>query len=222
MSVVAFIPVKESSSRLPGKNWLPFGESTLLQDKIRQLQSVEGLTEILVSTDSEMLADLAIKEGATVEMRPKSLADESRHISDFVRYAAELANHDHLLWACVTSPNLRADRFREILDRYFTALDEGFDSLATVYPFQHFVLDESGPLNFGRGEKHLNSENLPKWWIFTNGATITPIPSMKKWADRLGPNPYRFEVSLFESTDIDYLADYELALAIHDWTERKA
>ena len=55
--ITAVVPVKGSSSRLPNKNILPFGDSNLLQHKIEQLKKVKGLHEIIVSSDSdEMLA----------------------------------------------------------------------------------------------------------------------------------------------------------------------
>ena len=50
-SITAIIPVKGESSRLPGKNILPFGKSNLLLHKIEQLKQVEGLTDIVVSSD---------------------------------------------------------------------------------------------------------------------------------------------------------------------------
>ena len=50
-TITALVPVKGSSMRLPGKNILPFGNSNLLLHKIEQLKEVEGLTDIIVSSD---------------------------------------------------------------------------------------------------------------------------------------------------------------------------
>lgn len=219
MTVVAFIPVKGTSSRLPGKNWLPFNGSTLIQDKIRELRKVEQLTEVVVSTDSPLLAELAHEEGARVINRPTRFADESEHISQFVKYVGELFDDADVLWACATSPNFRAPEFREFLECWADKKKSGFDSILTVLKFQHFMMDEAGPLNFGRGNEGRNSENLPEWFVFTNGATVTPAPLMREEQDRIGLRPYYFEIGPLQATDIDYQSDYEVALAIHAWKE---
>lgn len=39
-TITAVVPVKANSSRLPGKNTLPFGNSNLLVNKIEQLKKV--------------------------------------------------------------------------------------------------------------------------------------------------------------------------------------
>ena len=54
-TITAIIPVKGNSTRLPNKNILPFADSNLLIHKIRQLKQVEGITEIIVSSDSLFL-----------------------------------------------------------------------------------------------------------------------------------------------------------------------
>ena len=52
----AVIPVKKNSSRLPGKNLLPFGDENLLSRKIRQVKKSKIADRIIVSSDSlEML-----------------------------------------------------------------------------------------------------------------------------------------------------------------------
>lgn len=214
MGVIGFIPVKAKSSRLPGKNWLPFKGTTLLQHKIRQLKEVNMVDEIIVSTDSPMLLELALAEGATAIRRPPEFADESHPLADFISYVCSITPGEHLLWSCVTSPLFEAGGMTAVIQDYFSGLELGNDSIATVMPFQHYLLDENGPLNFGRGEHHKNSENLPKWYLFTNGATVTPVRKMAIWKDRLGPNPKYFFVNPVEAIDIDYRVDYEIALAL--------
>ena len=44
-TITAIVPVKNNSSRLPGKNILPFGKSNLLLHKIEQLKQVDEITE---------------------------------------------------------------------------------------------------------------------------------------------------------------------------------
>ncbi len=80
--VLAYIPVKEKSVRLPGKNILPFGESNLLTHKVRQLKRVGSLSEIVVSTDSKRMLKIAKEEGVIAMERPKKLAMKVVHIQN--------------------------------------------------------------------------------------------------------------------------------------------
>ena len=75
--ISAIIPVKANSSRLPGKNILPFGKSNLLLHKIEQLKQVEDLYEIIVSSDSDTMLEIAEKAGVKAIKRPGQYANES-------------------------------------------------------------------------------------------------------------------------------------------------
>lgn len=150
-SITAIIPVKKISTRLPSKNILPFGGTNLLIHKIRQLKAVERVTDIVVSSDSEEMLEIARKEGVTAQLRPKQYADESLPISEFITWLGNTVDGDHCMWACVTSPLVDAGLYEKAIDLYFAKLQEGYDSLVTVLPFRHYLMDENGPFNFSRG-----------------------------------------------------------------------
>ena len=99
-----------------------------------------------------------------------------------------------MLYACVTSPFVDEDLYNKSIETYYLQLKEGFDSLITVLPFQHFLLDENGPMNFKIGREHCNSQYLPKYHFFTNGVVLAPKENVAKWHYNFGPNAYRLEV----------------------------
>ena len=70
-SITAVIPVKANSTRLPGKNILPFADSNLLIHKIRQLKQVESISDIVVSSDSNEMLQMADEEGVIAMRRPQ-------------------------------------------------------------------------------------------------------------------------------------------------------
>lgn len=217
--VTAVIPVKKNSSRLPGKNLLPFGEENLLTRKIRQVKEAGIADRVIVSSDSTEMLDVANAYGVEAVLRPNDLADESRPLSDFFDYICTLVPEGHLAWTCVTSPFFDAPLMAVTKDKYFEALDMGFDSLITVYPFNHYLLDRDGPLNYSRGVAHRNSEELFGVDLFTNGIIYAPIRKVKSWRYNYGPNPFRYSVNQKQSIDIDTELDYRCALA---WLNFKA
>jgi len=214
-SITAVIPVKGSSSRLENKNILPFADSNLLVHKIRQLKKVKSLSEIIVSSDSDILLDMALKEGVTAIKRPKQFADESQPFGYFLEYICDIIKGEHLMWACCTSPIVDTELYEKAIQQYTESLNVGYDSLITVQPYQHFLLDNKGPMNFERGLKHVNSQDLPKYYYFTNGIILSPKENVKEWKYHFGPNAFRMEIEQNQAIDIDTYWDYVIAKAIY-------
>jgi CMP-N-acetylneuraminic acid synthetase len=210
------IPVKENSSRLPQKNIRPFGKENLLSRKIRQVQDSNISERILVSSDSLEMLEIAENMGVEGVLRPSNLADESEPLSSFFDYICELIPSGNLVWSCVTSPFFDEVLMKKAKIKYEQALQNDYDSLITIYKFKHYLMDESGPLNYKLGLNHLNSQDLPSLDLFTNGILIAPIESVKKWHYNYGPKAYRFEVDQKASIDIDTKYDYLSALS---WLE---
>lgn len=218
--VLAYIPVKEKSVRLPGKNILPFGESNLLIHKIRQLKQVSSISEIVVSTDSKRMLDIAEEEGVIAMERPKELADESRPYTEFVRYLAEKLQGEHIMRCPVTAPLCNSDIIQDSIEKYFEALENGYDSLTSVVKFQHHMMNEDGPMNFSTGIDHQGSQNLPLWYQIANCMDIEPKKNMERYLFQYGPKVYKYEVDSISAIDIDTEEDYHLARAVYKyWME---
>lgn len=215
-NLTAIVPVKGSSSRLKNKNILPFADSNLLIYKIRQLKKLNEVDEILVSSDSDEMLRMAFEEGVRAVKRPSKYADESEPFGNFLEYLMGVMEYDHLLYACCTSPLIQENTYRKAIDLYFKGLSTGYDSLISVYKYQHFLLDDNGPMNFSRGLKHVNSQNLPIYYNFTCGIVMSPRESVIKWKYHFGPDVYKMEVAQEEAIDIDTYWDYVAAKAYYE------
>ena len=214
-TVSAIVPVKGNSSRLPNKNILPFGDSNLLQHKIEQLKKVDGLYEIIVSSDSDEMLEIGEKCGVKAIKRPTKYADESVPFGMFLEYVCDIIGGEHLMWACATSPCVEPYLYEKAIKIYFEKLQEGYDSLITCAPYQTYLMDENGPLNFKMGLEHKNSEQLPMLYHFTNGIDLAPKDKVKEWHYNYGPKAYRLLVNKREAADIDDIYDYEMAKVLY-------
>ncbi len=93
MNAVAFIFARGGSKGLPGKNIRPLAGKPLIAWSIEHALAVKRIKRVIVSTDSQEIADVARAHGAEVPfMRPPELArDDSpewlawRHALNFVR-----------------------------------------------------------------------------------------------------------------------------------------
>lgn len=221
MSISAVIPVKGHSSRLRNKNILPFADSNLLVHKIRQLKQVKEIDEIIVSSDSDDMLQMASAEGVNAIKRPKMYADESQPFGRFLEYVCGILRYDNLMWACCTSPMVEPRLYQRAIRLYYEKLTKGYDSLITVQKFQHFLLNEKGPMNFSTGLNHVNSQDLPVYHYFTNGIILAPKENVFKWKYHFGPKVYRMEVEQNEAVDIDTYWDYVIAKAFYFETNKK-
>ena len=199
MTYTAIIPVKKNSSRLPGKNLLPLGGKSLLERKIKQIQRSDIANRIIVSSDSDEMLNLGLKLGVDVVERPKHFADETRPLSEFFRYVTDLFDEKNMIWACVTSPFFDEVLMKKAKKIYSEKIGSEIDSLIAAYRFKHYLLNKSGPVNYGLGDEHKNSQDLEDIDLFTNGILIAPRESVRKWGYNYGPKHFRLYVNQIQS-----------------------
>lgn len=72
--MICIIPARGGSKRLPGKNLLKLDGEYIINRVIQIAKDSELFTDIIVSTDSQGIADIV--EGATVSMRPEQISGD--------------------------------------------------------------------------------------------------------------------------------------------------
>lgn len=78
MNIVALICARGGSKGLPNKNIKILGGKPLIVRAINQVKKIKEINNIIVSTDSKKIANIAFKAGAEVPfMRPKKLAKDN-------------------------------------------------------------------------------------------------------------------------------------------------
>lgn len=74
--ITAVIPVREGSRRLKNKNVAPFAGTNLLLNKIEQLKKMPEIARIVVSSDSDMMLEMARSAGTLTHKRAPEYCDE--------------------------------------------------------------------------------------------------------------------------------------------------
>lgn len=82
--VVALIPARGGSVRIPRKNLATIGGVTLVERSIAAAKGSHSVREVFVSTDDDEIANVSAKAGATVHRRSPSLALSSTRMDDVV------------------------------------------------------------------------------------------------------------------------------------------
>lgn len=212
-TITSVIPVRAGSKRLPNKNILPFGDSNLLVHKIRQLKEVKNIDSIVVSSDSDIMLEMAEKEGVLTHKRDEQFCDDTTLPH---RHVALNVSGEHILWAVCVCPLLEPKSYEKAIDKYkeMVIRKKEYDSLVSVRLFKEYLWNENRPLNYELGAGHVISQNLPDWYIVTNGIYMLPRETMINKNYFLGDNPYKYIVSKFEAVDIDDREDFEVARAL--------
>lgn len=208
--ITAVIPVRAGSRRLLNKNILSFGDSNLLIHKIRQLKQVKQIDEIVVSTDSDVMIEMAIAEGVKYQKRPYEYCDEkSKTFNEVVEYIARTIETDILIWTPCVCPLVSVESIENAITDYKNLSTE-HDSVISGALLKEYIFDENGPINFSI-EKHVPSQKLPNWHTINNCFFIAKAEDMANWKFVYGKKPKIYEVSKFEAIDIDDKSDFILA-----------
>lgn len=115
--ILAIIPARSGSKRIPNKNIRNFLGQPLIAYTIKQARACKFIDRVMVDTDSEKIARLSKKYGAEVPwLRPRALAQDKSKVVDSILYdlsqfkKIEKYQPDYVMILQTTSP------LREIKD----------------------------------------------------------------------------------------------------------
>lgn len=123
MNITAIIPVREGSRRLKNKNIAPFAGTNLLVNKINQLKQVDEINNFVVSSNSDLMLQMAKSQGAHIHKRAPEFCDEkSKTFSEVVAHICSNVDGDDALWAAGTAPLVFPKHYRENNKPYMMTL----------------------------------------------------------------------------------------------------
>ena len=222
-TVVALVPARAGSQRVPGKNVLPLAGHPLIAYSIASARESGIFTDVLVSTDSAEIAEVARRYGATVPaLRPSGLASATSPDVAWVLHAMQGRDEDAFAILRPTSPFRSGATIRRAWER-FVALGERADSIRAVelvkqHPGKMWVLEGDLMRPFaeradpGTPWHSMQYASLPPVYVQNSSLEIAwrrvldgPRPSIA--GERVAP----FLTEGLEGFSIDYPEDVERA-----------
>jgi len=224
-TVIAIIPARGGSKRLHRKNILPLGGVPLVAWSILAAKQSGVFCDILVSTDDQEIADVAITYGARVLwMRPPELAGDTASVVDVLLYdlnryeATVKVEVDSVMLLQPTSPYRRASTIRGAVEAFQNANGASIVGVspAKTHPFWCLVADEEGSMRpFANPDGlALRSQDLPP--VFeVNGCLYLTDTRYLRESRSIYTKPFRPFVidDPVESIDIDTPFDWRVAEA---------
>lgn len=150
-SAVALIPARAGSERVPGKNIRPLAGHPLLAYSVAAARESGLFGQVVVSTDSEEVAEIAARYGAEIPaLRPPELATATSPDIEWVQHMLAVLREqgrEYEVFSLLrpTSPFRGADTIRRAWD-LFVRQDPPVDSIRAVelcrqHPGKMWVLD---------------------------------------------------------------------------------
>jgi pseudaminic acid cytidylyltransferase len=222
--MIAIIPARGGSKRIPRKNIKPFLGSPMITHTINAIRSTGLFSRIIVSTEDLEIAQVAQTAGAEILMRDLSLADDYTptldviascvvQLGDTINVASELiiciypitplVNGKHISSACELLK-------RENLDYVFTA--KKYESS----PARSLKVGVSGKVEMHFPEhESVRTQDLPTYY---HDAALFYLGRARTWVEKkpiLSGNSKFIEIGKFETLDVDETDDWAFLEALY-------
>lgn len=213
--MVAMIPARLGSKRIPKKNIRYMGDKPLIQYPIDLAIKSKAFESVWVNTESKELGRIIQTMGAQFHERPEELAGDTATNREFTYEFLTKHPCDYVVMVNTTSPLLR----QETLNRFTEFVAENdFDTVLSVVSEKEETFYQDKPLNFSLQEK-VNSQLLEPVEKIVWAMTAWKRETFMRLQEE-GKNPVfggtlgKFAVPKDESCDLDTEEDWRIAEGI--------
>lgn len=216
---IAIITARGGSKRIPKKNIKNFLGKPIIEYSIDAALKAEIFDEVMVSTDSEEIAEIAAKAGAKIPFfRSKETSDDFATTSDvLLEVLKEYQNLNRLFTfgCCIypTAPFITGKKLKESMHLLEdNSADVVMPVIAFSYPPQRGMVIKDGILTLREPQyKNSRSQDLEKIYHDCGQFYCFNVDKFKINKHLMDGNVYPYIVSEMEVQDIDTIGDWELA-----------
>lgn len=226
-SVIAIIPARGGSERVPGKNLLPLAGIPLVAHSILHARGSRYVQEVIVSTDNSKIAAVAKEYGATVVKRPQKISNAKAtsesaliHVLDERRKKGK-TDPDLVVFLQCTSPVRKHD---DIDNAVRQLMDEGADSLFSATRNHALIwnMTPAGPLSLNYDYHTRKREQDMDVQYRENGSIYVTKTEILRGGNRMGGKISVYEMDEMHSFQVDTPAQVDLLRwvvrrEIQDW-----
>ena len=119
--LVAVVPMRHNSERVPGKNYRDLGGKPLFHWVVDTLLAIPAIDEVVIDTDSPTIIEDVAKVDPQVRvlLRPEHLRAGEIAMNDVLLNTAEQVNADILLQTHSTNPFLSVATVESAINRFY-------------------------------------------------------------------------------------------------------
>lgn len=220
MSKIAIIPARSGSKRIPNKNIKPFLGKPIMSYSIKTAIESNLFDEVMVSTDCEEIAKIAISFGAKVPFyRTKKNASDNTTTLEVLKevinkYKINGFNHDYGCCLYSTAPFITPNHLREA---YQKLIDKSFDTVFAAVKYGHpieraFQLNKQNKVQLNNPEKEfIRTQDLNPNYHDAGQFYWFNTKSLIENSSLLNGNAGAIVMDEIEVHDIDSPSDWQIA-----------
>ena len=220
-NILAIIPARGNSKRLPNKNIKPLMGKPLIAYTIDAAQKSKYITRIVVTTDNVKISQAAKEYGAEVIKRPKIIAKDTAPVVKAIKHTVEFLknkeNYQPEIIALLqpTSPLKKPEDIDRTIKKFIDKKADSVQSFCKIkeHPYYAFKIlkDKAIPLDKKNFTKRF--QDLPKFYR-ESGAVYVFKTSLLKRNTMYGKKNYAIVMPYERSIDVDSWLDFEIAKLI--------
>lgn len=221
MKIFALIPARGESKRLPRKNARPLGGRPLVTWSIDAALGLPHLCDLIVSTDDQEIAEIAVRQGATVPwLRPRYLASDDASSVDVALHALDWCEKQHgpldgFLLLQPTSPFRTRESIAAAISRFVESGGRPLVgvSRAKAHPMWCFRSDGKSMTPFlENGGVNCRSQDLEAAYVINGALYLIKPTDLRARRSFYGDDMLPFFMNSFgDAIDIDTEEDWLLA-----------
>lgn len=195
------VPARAGSKRWPGKNRVLFPVATKILD---------GLNNVLVSTDDSMIKEMAVDRNFYVLDRPKQFAGDHADIICVLKHAAEnmyMEPSDIIVMLYLVHPERTMEEIKNAIKLF---KENNSNSLVCRFPAKsnpYKCIHEDGSLVISH--EFYREQDFPKCYEIMHYIAIYKVSELK-YLDKLAISERTTWLDIEEPVDIDYEDDYKI------------
>ena len=209
--VVALVPMRHTSVRVPGKNYRLLAGKPLFHHILSTLLGCPEINQVVVDTDSPTIIEsLATNFPQVVVLeRPEHLRADTIPMNEVLLHDTSRVEADFYLQTHSTNPLLRSQTVSNAI-RTLTANYPSYDTLFGVTRVQTRLWDQlARPINHNPAIL-LRTQDLPPVYAENSCLYVFRRDNLLARHNRIGERPFMFEIDANEAWDIDNELDFEV------------
>ncbi len=225
VKILALIPARGGSQRVPGKNLKPLNGKPLIAYTIEAAKRSRLIQKVLVTTDSKEIAEVSRKFGAEAPfLRPAEISGTHSTEMEFFLHALDwLKKKEHyepdLIVLLYPTAPFRKTRSIDLAIEEMLKHPEA-DSLRSVrlcseHPYKMWVIEGERLLPFVKGKDPAmptwSYQSLPKVYVQNANIYITRPATLRNKGNPIGDTVLPFVMDEIESIDINEPMDLQIA-----------
>lgn len=216
--VMAIIPARGGSKRLPRKNVLPLNGKPLIAWSIEAAQQSKYIDTVFVSTDDQEIAEVSQKFGVDVpELRPEKLASDTATTQSVIFYTLDKFGKDVDI-VLILQPTSPLRTAKHIDDAIEMLINKTAESIVSVTPCEHppqwaNTLPSNGSMGeFLRPEAFQRSQDLGDPYRLNGAIYVYDTIQLKERGEMVYTDKtFAYVMENRNSVDIDTKLDFEYA-----------